>query len=564
MSKFKQVIATLAVTSLVAGCSTLPTDTDPQVLRSFSATDTTQEIAGPTPGQDPDLLLRGFFSAGAYPTQQYEAARAYLTEARKKSWDPAATLRVVDRVDLNTLPGSTDEERKITIRGTQVGTLGSGGVYLPENTEYESEITMRKENGEWRIDALPDGVIIERNDLRNRYTPHDLYYFDPSGQVLVSDRRWIFNDTQSLDTIMMSLLVSGPSSTIAPGVVNQLASDAAFVGLNNGEYQFTGLGNLDDDARLRFAAQVVWTLANSDIGGPYTLVADGAPLLAEFPSLTLDDVADYNPQAYTNTVSTLFALKDGSVSRVSSGSLSPLPGQLGSGSIESIAISTSANVAASVRSRGEEAVLSVGSLENTSTDVLTAKTITRPTFEYEATALWAVIDGDTPVRVARSATTGELVQSESEIALPRDVTGPISEFQLSRTGVRAAMIVEGRVYIGVVTRPSPGERRISNVIEVAPTLGETALTVSWRPDGSLLVGTSIPETPIWRVEQDGSAITSLPSGNLNAPVVSVTSSATTVYATDAHAMLQLPASDDDIWREVPGLLGSRAAPVVAY
>ncbi|MFP7366365.1 MtrAB system accessory lipoprotein LpqB [Corynebacterium callunae] len=564
MRKFTQVIAVVAVTSLIAGCSTLPSNTDPQVLRSFSAADTTQEIAGPTPGQDPDLLLRGFFAAGAYPTQQYEAARAYLTEAAQKSWDPATTNRVVDRVDLNTLPGSTDEERRIAIRGTQVGTLGSGGVYQPENTEYESEITMRKEDGEWRIDSLPDGVILERNDLRNRYTPHDLYYFDPSGQVLVSDRRWIFNDTQSLDTIMMSLLVSGPSPSIAPGVVNQLSSDATFVGLNNGEYQFSGLGNLDDDARLRFAAQVVWTLANADIGGPYALVADGAPLLTEFPTLTLDDVADYNPQAYTNTVSTLFALKDGAVSKVSSGSVTPLPGLLASGSIGSVAISTSANVVASVRSRGEESVLAVGSLEGSSADVLTAGTITRPTFEYEATALWAIIDGDTPVRVARSATTGELVQSESEIAMPRDVTGPISEFQLSRTGVRAAMIVEGRVYVGIVSRPNPGERRISNVIEVAPSLGETALTVSWRPDGSLLVGTSIPESPIWRVEQDGSASTALPSGNLNAPVVSVASTATTAYATDAHAMVQLPASDNDIWREVPGLLGSRAAPVVAY
>ena len=195
---------------------------------------------------------------------------------------------------------------------------------------------------------------------------------------------------------------------------------------------------------------------------------------------------------------------------------------------------------------------------------MSGESITRPTFEYSANGLWAVIDGDTPVRIARSSTTGELVRTEAEIALPREITGPISEFQLSRTGVRAAMIIDGRVYVGVVTRPGPGERRITNITEVAPSLGETALSINWRPDGILLVGTSIPETPLWRVEQDGSAIAAMPSGNLNAPVVAVASSATTLYVTDAHAMLQLPTADNDIWREVPGLLGTRAAPIVAY
>ncbi|ALC05216.1 Lipoprotein LpqB [Corynebacterium deserti GIMN1.010] len=564
MDKLKQLTAVLAATTLITGCSTLPHDTDPQVLRSFVPSESTQEVAGPISNQDPDLLLRGFFSAGAYPTQQYEAAKAYLTENARGTWDPQATIRILDRIDLNTLPGSTDEERTIAIRGTQVGSLGSGGVYQPDNTEYEDEITMRQEDGEWRIDALPEGIVLERNDLRNHYAPHDLYFFDPSGEVLVSDRRWLFNESQSIDTVMMSLLVGGPSPSIAPGVVNPLGADATFVGYNDGEFQFTGLGNLDDNARLRFAAQVVWTLARADIAGPYTLVADGAPLLSEFPTLSTDDVAEYNPDSYTNSVATLFALQNGSVSRVSTGSTSPLPGGWSSGDIDSISISTSANVVAAVRHRGEEAVLSVGSLEGTTSEVLTAESITRPTFEYAATGLWAVLDGETPVRIARSSATGELVQTEAEIVLPRDVTGPISEFQLSRTGVRAAMIIEGRVYVGVVTRPGPGERRITNITEVAPSLGEAALSINWRPDGILLVGTSIPETPLWRVEQDGSAVVSMPSGNLNAPVVAVASSATTVYVTDAHAMLQLPTADNDIWREVPGLLGTRAAPVVAY
>lgn len=561
---WKKLTAALAVTVLVAGCSTLPQDTDPQVLRSFEASETMQPVPGPSPGADPDILLRDFFSAGAFPSQQYQGSRAYLTEATAKSWDPSVSTRVLDRIDLNTQPGATEDERHIIIRGTQVGTLGTGGVYQPENSEYTAEIVMKRVDDEWRIDSVPNGVVIERTDMRNHYSPHNVYFFDPSGQVLVGDRRWIYNGMQSLETTLLTLLVSGPSQHLSPGVVNQLPGDATFIGFNEGVYQFTGFSSLGDEDRLSFAAQVVWTLANANIPGPYAITVDGAPLVEDFPTLTLDDVAEYNPEAYTNAVSTLFALRDGKVSRVSSGSVTLLPGFLGQGDIDSVAISTSADVVAAVRG-GDNPVLTVGGLDGgASSDVLNAKTITRPSFEYSANGLWAVLDGDTPVRVARSATTGELVHTEADIVLPEGAEGAISEFQLSRTGVRVAMIMDGHVYVGIVTRPGPGERRITNVTEVAPVLGDSALSIAWRQDGALLVGTSMPELPIWRVEPDGSAASALPSGNLTAPVVSVASSTSTVYATDMHGLLHLPDSDTTIWREIPGLLGVRAAAVVAY
>lgn len=465
----KKLTAALTATVVLTGCSTLPSDTDPQVLRSFEASESMEPVAGPSPGADPDILLRDFFSAGAFPTQQYQASRAYLTEEAAKSWDPSVITRVIDRVDLNTQPGATEDERRIVIRGTQVGTLGTGGVYQPENSEYSTEIVMERVNNEWRIDSLPDGVVIERTEMRNHYSPHNVYFFDPSGEVLVGDRRWLYNGVQSLDTTLLTLLVSGPSQHLAPGVVNQLPGDASFIGFTEGTYQFAGFSSLGDEDRLSFAAQVVWTLANADIPGPYSITVDGAPLVADFPTLGLDDVAEYNPEAYTNAVSTLFSLRDGMVSRVSSGSLTPLAGFLGQGDIDSVAISTSADVAAAVRG-GDNPVLSVGSVGGGAvSDVLNADTITRPSFEYSASGLWAVLDGDTPVRVARSATTGELIQTEVDIVLPENTSGAISEFQLSRTGVRVAMIMDGRVYVGIVTRPGPGERRVTNITEVAPS-----------------------------------------------------------------------------------------------
>ena len=60
-------------------------------------------------------------------------------------------------------------------------------------------------------------------------------------------------------------------------------------------------------------------------------------------------------------------------------------------------------------------------------------------------------------------------------------------------------------------------------------------------------------------------MSTLPSGNITAPVVSVAATQTTIFATDAHATLQVSSEDSTsaFWREVPGLQGMRSAPIVA-
>ena len=90
------------------------------------------------------------------------------------------------------------------------------------------------------------------------------------------------------------------------------------------------------------------------------------------------------------------------------------------------------------------------------------------------------------------------------------------------------------------------------------------ISADWRPDGSLLVGTT-STTPVMRVEQDGSSMTAMSAGNISAPVVAVAASPSTLYVTDANALLQVPASgaDNPIWREVPGLEGVRALPITS-
>ncbi|GAB3707465.1 MtrAB system accessory lipoprotein LpqB [Corynebacterium nasicanis] len=563
--RLRTLAAVAASCGLLVGCTTLPTNTEPQAIRSFEPQIEEGSNLGPQPGREPDLLLRDFYTANAHPSQDYQVARSFLARETSQQWDPHDSVLVVNRIDLVTAPGATSERRTFNVRGAVVGRIATGGAYEPENGVYEATIEMIRANGEWRIESLPSGVVLERTELRNQFQPQRLYFLDPSGQVLVSDRRWIYSGHQSLDSALITLLLEGPSPSLAPGVRQVVPRGATFAGVVDGAYHFTGFADVEPEDRLLFAAQLVWTLAVANIPEPYTVVVDGEPLAPGYETLSSDDVAEFNPRVNATAPVPLYALTDGRVSRVASNQVSPVEGALGQlGGLESVDISASGNVAV-VRREGEESVLLTGMVDGELSEAVRARTISRPTFEFDRNNQWVVVDGDRIVRVVLSGPSGERSESEVDTSALESTAGEISVIRLSNSGARIAMIIEGRIHVGVVERTGPAERRIVNVRELAPQLGGTALSLDWQPDGSLLVGTSTPETPVWRVEQDGSAATSLPSGNITAPVVAVAATPSMLYLTDAQATLQLPTTGGDnvFWREVSGLQGQRAAPVTA-
>lgn len=568
MRRLRTLSAVAAAAGLLTACTTLPTNTEPQALRSFEPQVVEQSDLGPEPGQEPDLLLRDFYTASAHPTQDYQAARSFLTPEATERWKPSESVLVVNRIDLVTQPGATSGQRSFSVRGAVVGRLAVGGSYEPENGVYEATLEMVREDGEWRISSLPAGVVMERTELRNQFQPHRVFFGDPSGQVLISDRRWIYSGQQGLDTALITLMMEGPSPALSPAVDPLLPPEATFAGVVDGAYHFTGFTDVGVETRRLFSAQLVWTLAVANIPEPYTVLVDGAPLSPGYERLTTDDFADFNPMINTNATIPLFALTDGVVRRVTEEQVLPVEGELGNlENIESVDITADGKVAA-VQKTGagpDSSVFLAGTLETGLREVLQAETISRPTFEVDAQNQWVVVDGDSVVRVVYSGPSGEFSRSTVDSSELDGLEGDISVLRLSHSGARVAMIINGRVHVGVVQRVGPADKRIVNVRELAPQLGGTALSLDWQPDGSLLVGTSTPETPIWRVEQDGSAVTSLPSGNITAPVVAVAATPSMLYLTDAQATLQLPTTGGDsvFWREVSGLQGQRAAPVAA-
>lgn len=566
------VFSTAAVVLFVSGCSTLPSDTGPQVVGTYQRQeDSPGEVIAPQPGDDPDLTLRDFYQASAVPGNDHEVARGFLTDTARGAWDASGDEMVVDSLDIVTAPAnkqsSKDNERAFTVRGTIIGRLKSGGAYVPENEGYEAVIYMKMQDDRWRVDGLPAGVVMERNEMRNHYAPQSLYFYKQSNDVLVPDRRWLYKGGEESESTLITLLMEGPSASIAPATRRAAGENVTYAGYDREQgYQFEGLVDLDAHDRTLFAAQLVWTLSKAGHTGPFKVKADGGDLVEGMDSLSVDDFADYNPEESSTALSKLYALNEGNLLEVDDGVAEPVQSTLGSsGDVQSVDVADSGLVAAVRRKSNNDFSLQIGELDGQLQDAVDGPTLARPTFEYNGQAAWTVVDGDRIVRVVRSKTTGRISKSEVDARSIDDIEGEISVIRLSHSGARVAMVIDGHVYIAAVAQSSSGDKRIVNAREVGPEVSGSALSLDWNMDGSLIVGTSSSQSPVWRIEQDGSSASTMPTGNITAPVVAVASSPTKLFITDSHAMLELPSTvmDETNWREVSGLQGRRSSPIVS-
>ncbi|MEV0946044.1 MtrAB system accessory lipoprotein LpqB [Rhodococcus sp. NPDC049939] len=579
------VAVVIAVLVGVSGCASLPDSSTPQAIGTVNTDPPGSSVAVPTPGREPDLLLRDFFKASTDPSGEHLAARQFLTPTASGRWDDGASVTIVDKIDV--LPESRSANKATyTIRANKVGQLEPGGLYVAVDGSFEEEISFSRHDGEWRISDLPEGVILDRAQFLNSYQRKSLYFIDPGGTMVVPDPRWVWGPQDQMASQLVGLLMEGPKGALAPAVRNELGGEVsvlgpitkadgrtAHVGLNLGgiRIDFGGLGVIDEQTKQLFAAQVIWTLANAGISGPYVLLADGQPLDGRYPNgWTTADVSSMNPFATSSAAVGLHALREGSMVSVTEAGVIPVPGYFGSaGNIQSLALSQNGQMVAAVADTDLEApeptsALMVGRYGEDAAVVLEGDAITRPTWAPGSSAIWAVVNGDKVIRVLRDPNTGLTSVADVDAGAVTALGTTITEMRLSRDGVRAALIVDGKVYLAIVTQMPDGEYALTNPHAVANGLGSPAIALDWSTSDTIVVARSASEIPVVQVAVDGSRLDALPSRNLTTPVLAVDASTTTEFVADSRAVFQLNNNDpagDRYWREVPGLTGVKAIPI---
>ncbi|MFZ2172611.1 MAG: MtrAB system accessory lipoprotein LpqB [Rhodococcus sp. (in: high G+C Gram-positive bacteria)] len=575
-----------AVLLVPSGCASLPDSSTPQAIGTINRDSPESSVAAPAPGREPDLLLRDFFKASTDPSNRHLAARQFLTPSMSSRWDDASSATIVDKVDV--LPESRSSNgATYTIRANKVGQLEPGGLYVAEDGSFETKIGLEMQGGEWRISDLPAGVILDRAQFLNTYQRKSLYFLDPAGTTVVPDPRWVSAGQDQMASQLVGLLIQGPKSALAPAVRNELGEGVSVrgpvtkadgrtaqvgVGLGGIRIDFQGVGGMDEQARSLFAAQVIWTLANAEISGPYVLLSEGEPFDERFPNgWTTADVASMNPFATSSATVGLHALREGSMVSVTETGVTPVPGYFGSvRNLRSLALSQDGKLVAAVADTGRPtpepaSALMIGAYEEGAASVLEGGAITRPTWAPDNSAIWAAVNGDTVIRVLREPDTGRMSVVGVDAGAVTALGTTITELRLSRDGVRAALIVDGKVYLAIVEQLPGGTYALTNPRAIAVGLGSPALSLDWSTSDTIVVARAASEIPVVQVAVDGSRMDALPSRNLTAPVVAVDASTTTGFVADSRAVFQLNNNDpagDRYWREVPGLTGVKAIPIL--
>ena len=569
----------------LAGCAGVPNSSSPQAIGTV-ARPAPPSLPKPTPGMDPDMLLREFLKATADPANRHLAARQFLTESASSSWDDAGSALLIDNVVF--VETRTTERVSVSMRADILGSLSDMGVFetgegaLPE----PGPIELVKTSDGWRIDRLPNGVFLDWEQFQDTYKRSTLYFADPTGKTVVPDPRYLaVSDPDQLATELVSKLIAGPRPEMVKSVRNLLEPPLSLVGpvtradggktgvgrgYGGARIELDNLSTTDPHSRQLLAAQIIWTLSRAGVDGPYVINADGAALDDRFADgWDTADVAATDPGAADGAAAGLHALVGGSLVTLDgqrtpkvAGSFGYMPGQTAA------ALSRTGQVVASIVTLRPGAPdmassLWIGPLGGDASQALEGRSLTRPTWSLDD-AIWVVVDGINVVRVIQDASGQPARIPVDSIAVSNRFPGEITELQLSRDGTRAAMVIDGRVILAGVEQTPGGGYALTFPRRLGFGLRDTVVSLSWRTGDDIVVSRTDALNPVSYVNLDG-VNSDGPSGNLLMPVTTVVANPSAVYVADGRGVMQLSGSaaeGDPGWTEVRPLMVAGALPVL--
>ncbi|MEZ0449607.1 LpqB family beta-propeller domain-containing protein [Cellulomonas sp. ICMP 17802] len=210
-------LAALTV-AVLAACSAIPTSGPVQEGNAEVAEPTDIDVLaeGPQPGDTPTEIVDGFLAAGAAGfSDGFNTAREYLAGEAKASWKPDAGVAVAGPLEYQ--PSTVETE--VTIDVPVKARVDEGGRYAeaaPEGSESVTFDMVQDDHDQWRIAALPDGLILQQEDFARSFRPASLFFLSPDQKYLVPESRWF--PSKNLPTSIMTELLAGPSTWLQDAV----------------------------------------------------------------------------------------------------------------------------------------------------------------------------------------------------------------------------------------------------------------------------------------------------------------------------------------------------------
>nr|WP_232531229.1 GerMN domain-containing protein [Microlunatus antarcticus] len=497
---------------LLAGCVSVPTAG--RIERVEGAQQSCQncvnvEVAPPSPGDDPEQIVDGFLRANANYQPTYDVAKRYLTRESAQTWKPQAGVTVYSGAT------AVDGDR-VRLTGRTIGTVAEDRAYTARDVPLDQAFTLVRQDGEWRIDAPPSGLLVADYAFDQFYATYDLFFLAngrPGGQagavqspVLVPDPIYLpkFRSPDSVASALVKQLLVGPTTWLAgsvttavpPGTTLSVDSVTIANGVASVSLSDTVL-SLPDTQRSLLAAQIVYTLKEAVAiqGVAITVSQQGFRVPESDPTTLVVPTTSISSQLdpiSPNAGNQLYVVSKGKVALVDAGTgeLRDFAGQLGSDDVRSLAVSVTDTDLAAVTSGGTRLVqtptAAAGSQART---VLSGvEGLVRPQFTRFG-ELWALGREDGRQRLWR------VVDGKKSVVNAPELEGrQLTAFRFSPDGVRVAFLERdgsgSRLLVGRVNRGDrvdiEGVRELDTRQPEAPQLTRLK-DVGWLDSTHLLV-----------------------------------------------------------------------------
>jgi hypothetical protein len=300
----------------------------------------------PRPGMSPTAVVQGFLDASASFDGNHAVAREYLTPTASAEWQTASGVTVYDGAAALQELGSA-----VVMTAAEAGTIADNGRFTVEGpaAEFRTTFDLTKVDGEWRIENLPQGLILSQSDVDRAFRSFAVYFFNPSFETLVPDPRMVPVIGPGLATTLVRQLVAGPSDWLQPAVRTgfpagvRLNIDAVPIESGVARVDLTANARAaDDDTRQALSQQIVWTLRQLPDVKAVEITAGGQPLIV--PGAPSPQPRDAWPSVDPNALpagSAGYATRPEGVVRLIPDGVRSVPGGAGTGDVTLVDIAVS-------------------------------------------------------------------------------------------------------------------------------------------------------------------------------------------------------------------------------
>lgn len=459
MSRASAALVACVTAFVLAACSGMPTSgpvrtVEDPVDDSEQVTSAAYDPAPPRPGDTAADVVSGFLEAMKAIPVRTSVARQYLSADAKSRWDPSREVITYESV------GMPEGESTFTVPMTRAGSYDSAGAWSGWRTGagLALSFTVVKEKGQWRIQSLPDALVVPSSWFSTQYRRVSRYYLDPTNTVLTPQSVFVPRGDQ-LSTLLVKGLVQ-PQSARWDGVTVSAVPATVNAGLSV-PVSSAGVAQVDlygqapsftTADRERMAAQLVWTLRQDSRVRALRVTVDGRQLPGA-TDLPMNGGSQFSPTGFTADPA-LFGVRGRSLVRGRFGDLTEQGSATPSLQTASeLAVNPSGVWSAVVNHDRDQVQVSRIGVDEPASQV-SGSGLLRPAWDLQ-NRLW-LVDGGAHARIRVRQADGKV----SEVQVPSASGAQVRQLLVSRDGTRLVTLVrrgnEDRAYVSLVRQDSDG------------------------------------------------------------------------------------------------------------